>query len=57
MNMQIDFDRWKVEDVDDDEEEPRDVLDDYPGLYEKLEKEELGYRKGLSENIYFFIFD
>ncbi|XP_067008173.2 very-long-chain (3R)-3-hydroxyacyl-CoA dehydratase isoform X2 [Anabrus simplex] len=44
--LKIDFDRWKSED-DLDDEEPRDVMGDYPGLYDRLEKEELGYRKDM----------
>lgn len=54
--LKIDFDRWKMEDVD-DEEEPRDVLDDYPGLYEKLEKEELGYRKEDLKKVYLIFYN
>jgi very-long-chain (3R)-3-hydroxyacyl-CoA dehydratase len=48
--LQIDFDRWKAED-DVDDEEPRDIMGDYPDLYEKLVKEELGYRKGWSQTV------
>jgi very-long-chain (3R)-3-hydroxyacyl-CoA dehydratase len=48
--LQIDFDRWKTED-DVDDEETRDVMGDYPDLYKRLEKEELGYRKGLSQTV------
>jgi hypothetical protein len=44
--VQIDFDRWKTEDEVDDEE-TRDIMGDYPDLYKSLEKEELGYRKGI----------
>lgn len=46
--LKIDFDRWQSEDNldDDDEEETRDVRDDYPNLYDKLQKEEMGYRSG-----------
>lgn len=43
--FQIDFDRWKSEEGD-SEEERRDVMTDYPGMYDKLHKEEMGYRKG-----------
>ncbi|KAL0271615.1 UNVERIFIED_CONTAM: hypothetical protein PYX00_008652 [Menopon gallinae] len=42
--LKIDFDKWKSEDPDIDEEEGRNVMDDYPGLYDKLQKEERGYR-------------
>jgi hypothetical protein len=43
----VDFDRWKTEDgIEDSEEERRDIMNDYPGTFEKLQKEEIGYRKG-----------
>ncbi|XP_043277959.1 very-long-chain (3R)-3-hydroxyacyl-CoA dehydratase isoform X2 [Venturia canescens] len=42
--LKIDFDRWKSEDMD-DEEEKRDIRQDYPDMYDKLHKEEFGYRK------------
>lgn len=45
--LKIDFDKWKSEDPDIDEEENRNVMDDYPGLYDKLQKEERGYRIGM----------
>ncbi|PSN41372.1 hypothetical protein C0J52_19120 [Blattella germanica] len=54
--LKIDFDRWKMEDVD-DEDEPRDVLGDYPDLYEKLEKEELGYRKEDLKKVYLIFYN
>jgi hypothetical protein len=37
---------WKSEDGQDSDEEKRDVMRDYPGMYDKLQKEEMGYRKG-----------
>lgn len=43
--LQIDFERWKSEDGDEDEE-VRDVINDYPDLYKNLHKEETGYIKG-----------
>lgn len=33
--------------MDDNEDEKRDILNDYPDMYDKLHKEELGYRKGI----------
>lgn len=45
--LKIDFEKWQTEDDFDDENDVRDVRDDYPDLYEKLQKEEIGYRKGL----------
>lgn len=45
--QQIDFDRWRSDDEDVEEEETaRSVMTDYPGMYENLQKEEYGYRKG-----------
>lgn len=44
--LKIDFDKWKSEDMDDNEYEKRDVCSDYPDMYDKLHKEEFGYRKG-----------
>ena len=44
ISLKIDFERWKSEDGD--EEEVRDVVNDYPDLYKNLHKEELGYIKG-----------
>lgn len=47
MLLQINFDLWKTEDSPDSDDEKRDVMKDYPGMYDKLHKEELGYRRGL----------
>ena len=41
--LKIDHDRFQSEDMDDD---VADVMQDYPNLYDKLQKEEFGYRKG-----------
>lgn len=43
--LKIDFERWQSED-DIGDEDVRDVMEDYPNLFEKLQKEEIGYRKG-----------
>lgn len=43
--LKINFDLWKSEDCPDSEEETRDVMKDYPGMYDKVHKEEMGYRK------------
>ena len=37
--------------MDDNEDEKRDILNDYPDMYDKLHKEELGYRKGIQINV------
>ncbi|XP_069699517.1 very-long-chain (3R)-3-hydroxyacyl-CoA dehydratase isoform X2 [Periplaneta americana] len=54
--LKIDFDRWKMEE-DVEDEEPRDVMGDYPDLYEKLEKEELGYRKEDLKKVYLIFYN
>lgn len=46
--LQINFDLWKSEDGGDSDEDKRDVMKDYPGMYDQLQKEEMGYRKGSS---------
>ncbi|KPJ15824.1 3-hydroxyacyl-CoA dehydratase [Papilio machaon] len=43
--LKINFDLWKSEDGIDSDEEARDVMKDYPGMYDQLHKEEMGYRK------------
>lgn len=45
--LKIDFDKWTSEDLEDNEDEKRDICNDYPGMYDKLHKEEFGYRKGI----------
>nr|CAD7428230.1 unnamed protein product [Timema monikensis] len=43
--LKIDFDRWKSEEDVEDDDESRDIMEDYPNMYNKLEKEELGYKR------------
>lgn len=50
---QIDFERWKSEDDEEDFSDTnikngtaKDILGDYPELFEKLKKDEFGYKKG-----------
>ncbi|XP_059056132.1 very-long-chain (3R)-3-hydroxyacyl-CoA dehydratase isoform X2 [Achroia grisella] len=43
--LKINFDLWKSEELQDSDEETRDVMRDYPGMYDRLHKEEMGYRK------------
>lgn len=43
--LKVDFDKWQSED-DILDEEVRDIREDYPGLYENLQKQEMGYIKG-----------
>lgn len=45
--LKIDFDRWQSEeDLNSDDEKVRDIREDYPDLYNRLQKEEFGYIKG-----------
>ncbi|XP_011640369.1 very-long-chain (3R)-3-hydroxyacyl-CoA dehydratase [Pogonomyrmex barbatus] len=55
--LKIDFDKWKSEDMDDNEDEKRDILDDYPDMYDKLHKEEFGYRKEDFAKVYLVIYN
>uniref|UniRef100_A0A336MJD7 Very-long-chain (3R)-3-hydroxyacyl-CoA dehydratase n=1 Tax=Culicoides sonorensis TaxID=179676 RepID=A0A336MJD7_CULSO len=54
--LKIDFDKWKSEDDIDDEEE-RNLTQDYPGLYDKLSKEELGYRREKTKKSYLIMYN
>ena len=40
MHIQIDFDKWMHE--EDLQDEARDILEDYPNLYNKVKAEETG---------------
>ncbi|XP_041980644.1 very-long-chain (3R)-3-hydroxyacyl-CoA dehydratase isoform X2 [Aricia agestis] len=53
--VKINFDLWKSEDCD-SEDETRDVMKDYPGMYDMLQKEEIGYRKDLKK-VYLVIYN
>lgn len=44
--LKIDFDKWRSEETEDDENDRRDVRNDYPDMYDKLHREEFGYKKG-----------
>lgn len=44
--LKIDFDRWQSEENLSDEDDTRDIRNDYPDLYEQLQKEEMGYKRG-----------
>ncbi|KAK3930700.1 Very-long-chain (3R)-3-hydroxyacyl-CoA dehydratase 3 [Frankliniella fusca] len=54
--LKIDFERWKSEDGD-EEEETRDIINDYPDLYKNLHKEELGYIKENYKKVYLLIYN
>lgn len=55
--LKIDFDKWKSEDVDDNEDDKRDVCQDYPDMYDKLHKEEFGYRKEELKKVYLIFYN
>ncbi|XP_065333217.1 very-long-chain (3R)-3-hydroxyacyl-CoA dehydratase 3 [Cloeon dipterum] len=54
--LKIDFDKWKSEE-DFDEDETRDIRRDFPEIYDKLQKEELGYRRESAKKIYLAIYN
>lgn len=54
--LKIDFDKWKSEDPD-DEDEKRDIRQDYPDMYDKLHKQEFGYRKEDYKKVYLIIYN
>uniref|UniRef100_A0A1B6DZR9 Very-long-chain (3R)-3-hydroxyacyl-CoA dehydratase n=1 Tax=Clastoptera arizonana TaxID=38151 RepID=A0A1B6DZR9_9HEMI len=55
--VKIDFDKWMNEDDEDDimmentykNGDARDIVEDFPELYEKLNKDEFGYRKEIKK--------
>ncbi|XP_034833482.1 very-long-chain (3R)-3-hydroxyacyl-CoA dehydratase [Maniola hyperantus] len=55
--LKINFDLWKSEDAQDSEEEPRDVMQDYPGMYDMLHKQEMGYRREDYKKVYLVIYN
>ncbi|KAJ6636308.1 Very-long-chain (3R)-3-hydroxyacyl-CoA dehydratase [Pseudolycoriella hygida] len=56
--LKIDFDRWRCDPEDDvEEDESRNVMNDYPGLYERLQKEEIGYRKEQTKTVYLILYN
>ncbi|XP_014486132.1 PREDICTED: very-long-chain (3R)-3-hydroxyacyl-CoA dehydratase 3 isoform X2 [Dinoponera quadriceps] len=55
--LKIDFDKWKSEDMDDNEDEKRDIRYDYPDTFEKLLKEEFGYTKEEYAKAYLIIYN
>ncbi|MPC84147.1 Very-long-chain (3R)-3-hydroxyacyl-CoA dehydratase 3 [Portunus trituberculatus] len=60
-SSQIDFDKWTHE--EDLSDEARDINDDFPGLYEKMQAEELGWpsKRGVSgeslKKVYLFLYN
>lgn len=42
---------------DDEEEEPRNIMKDYPHMYDRLQKEELGFRKENMKKVYLILYN
>ncbi|XP_013140492.1 PREDICTED: very-long-chain (3R)-3-hydroxyacyl-CoA dehydratase [Papilio polytes] len=55
--LKINFDLWKSEDGIDSDDEARDVMKDYPGMYDQLHKEEMGYRKEDFKKVYLIVYN
>ncbi|KAL1139340.1 hypothetical protein AAG570_006326 [Ranatra chinensis] len=61
--LKIDFERWKSEDDDFsdsnmvDNMDTKDIIGDYPELYEKLKKEEFGYIKEDFKKVYIVFYN
>ncbi|XP_054288710.1 very-long-chain (3R)-3-hydroxyacyl-CoA dehydratase [Macrosteles quadrilineatus] len=62
--LKIDFERWKSEDDEEDYPEnefkngtAKDVLGDYPDLFEKLKKDEFGYKKEELKKVYLILYN
>ncbi|XP_060804455.1 very-long-chain (3R)-3-hydroxyacyl-CoA dehydratase isoform X1 [Amyelois transitella] len=55
--LKINFDLWKSEDMQDSDEETRDIMKDYPGMYDQLHKEELGYRREEFKKVYLILYN
>lgn len=54
--LKVDFDKWQSEE-DINEEDARDVREDYPDLYDKLQKEEIGYKKEDFQRVYLILYN
>lgn len=59
MWLKIDFDRWKSEDMDDEDEDEnrRNIMKDYPDMYDRLQKEELGFRRESLKKVYLIFYN
>lgn len=54
--LKVDFDRWQSED-DLIENDARDIRDDYPDLYDQLQKDEVGYKKEDVQKVYLLLYN
>ncbi|KAK4295498.1 hypothetical protein Pmani_031936 [Petrolisthes manimaculis] len=58
--LKIDFDKWTNEDEhSDDPDEGRDIIEDFPGLYERMQAEELGWpsKRESMKKVYLFLYN
>ncbi|XP_033220578.1 very-long-chain (3R)-3-hydroxyacyl-CoA dehydratase [Belonocnema kinseyi] len=55
--LKIDFDKWKSEDMNDNEDDNRDIRQDYPNMYDKLHKQEFGYRREEYKQVYLVFYN
>lgn len=60
--LKIDHDRFQSEEIQDDEEEEEqqqqpNIMNDYKNLYEKLQKEEIGYKKEDFQKVYLTVYN
>uniref|UniRef100_A0A1B0DIR5 Very-long-chain (3R)-3-hydroxyacyl-CoA dehydratase n=1 Tax=Phlebotomus papatasi TaxID=29031 RepID=A0A1B0DIR5_PHLPP len=58
--LRVDFDRWRSQDNDsdsDDQKRPGDVLTDYPDVLQKLQTQELGYRREQGKKVYLVLYN
>ncbi|XP_044740677.1 very-long-chain (3R)-3-hydroxyacyl-CoA dehydratase [Chrysoperla carnea] len=55
--LKIDFDRWQTENDDINDDEVRDVRQDYPEMFDKVQKDELGYRKEDMKKVYLIFYN
>ncbi|XP_071518021.1 very-long-chain (3R)-3-hydroxyacyl-CoA dehydratase 3 [Panulirus ornatus] len=55
--LKIDFDKWTHE--EDLSDESRDIAEDYPGLYEKMQAEEMGWtpKRENMKKVYLFLYN
>ncbi|XP_043263310.1 very-long-chain (3R)-3-hydroxyacyl-CoA dehydratase-like isoform X2 [Colletes gigas] len=55
--LKIDFTKWTSQDFEDNDDEKRDICNDYPGTYDKLHQEEFGYKKEDFKKVYLIIYN
>lgn len=55
--LKINFDLWKTEDGQDSDDDRRDIMQDYPGMYDRLHQEEMGYRREDLKKVYLVMYN